>query len=154
MKRADTAAVDSFCPASERCSIIRIYDQSHFANHLAPGFVGHMNPRNPLAPVNATTQAVQIGGQKVYAANFEEGAKMGYRNDSTRGVAKGDEPESIYMVVDGKHYNDKCCFEYAPPPLVYCDPWLTGAFGLAQLRQRGDRSEGRRNGQHGSRVLR
>ena len=117
---ADTAAVDSFCPASERCSIIRIYDQTHLCNHLAPGFVGHMNPRNPLAPVNATTQSVQIGGHKVYAANFEEGAKMGYRNDSTRGVAKGDEPESIFMVVDGKRYNDKCCFEYVPPPLVCC----------------------------------
>ena len=151
---ADTAAVDSFCPASERCSIIRIYDQTHLCNHLAPGFVGHMNPRNPLAPVNATTQAVQVGGRKVYAANFEEGAKMGYRNDSTRGVARGDEPESIYMVVDGKRYNDKCCFEYVPPPLVCCDSWLTGAFVFAQLRERGERSEGRRNGQHGSRVLR
>ena len=27
-------------------------------------------------------------------------------------VAVGDEPESMYMVVAGKHYNDKCCFDY------------------------------------------
>ena len=33
---------------------------------------------------------------QIYAAVFE--GKMGYRNDSTAGVAKGDAPETIYMV--------------------------------------------------------
>ena len=35
---------------------------------------------------------------------------MGYRRDNTSGVAKGDQPETIYMVVSGTHYNDRCCF--------------------------------------------
>jgi len=37
---------------------------------------------------------------------------MGYRIDNTTGIAKGDEPESIYMVTSGKTYNDRCCFDY------------------------------------------
>ena len=37
---------------------------------------------------------------------------MGYRNDTGTGVAKGDEPETVYMVTSGTHYNDRCCFDY------------------------------------------
>jgi hypothetical protein len=33
------------------------------------------------------------------------------RNDKTVGVATGDEPQSMYMVTSGTHYNDKCCFD-------------------------------------------
>ena len=47
---------------------------------------------------------------QVWAAVFEGG--MGYRNDTTSGIATGDEPESIYMVASGTHYNDGCCFDY------------------------------------------
>ena len=34
---------------------------------------------------------------------------MGYRNDHTTGLALDDEPESIYAVMGGDHYNDVCC---------------------------------------------
>ena len=50
-----------------------------------------------------------LNGAKVYAAFFEGG--MGYRNDNTSGVAVGDEPESMYMVTGGKHFNGGCCFD-------------------------------------------
>ena len=33
------------------------------------------------------------------------------RNDNTTGVAKGDEPETLYMVASGRHYNEGCCFD-------------------------------------------
>jgi hypothetical protein len=33
------------------------------------------------------------------------------RNDNTTGVAKGDEPETLYMVASGQHYNAGCCFD-------------------------------------------
>jgi len=36
----------------------------------------------------------------------------GYRNDSTTGIAVGDDPETIYAVFNGTHYNDRCCFDY------------------------------------------
>ena len=35
-----------------------------------------------------------------------------YRNDDTRGVPKGQAPESMYMVVAGRHFDDHCCFDY------------------------------------------
>jgi len=34
----------------------------------------------------------------------------GYNVDVTSGIAKGNEPESIYAVMSGTHYNDHCCF--------------------------------------------
>ena len=50
------------------------------------------------------------GGHRVYGLSID--GRMGYRNDSTSGVAVGDAPETIYMLVDGQHYNDKCCFDF------------------------------------------
>lgn len=38
---------------------------------------------------------------------------MGYRIDKTKGVATGNEPETIYMVTSGSHYNSGCCFGLA-----------------------------------------
>ena len=61
-------------------------------------------------PVNASREKLSVGGHPVYAAYFE--GDMGYRIDVTDGVAKGDEPESLYMVTSGTHYNTECC---APP---------------------------------------
>ena len=37
---------------------------------------------------------------------------VGYRNDNTTGVAKGDEPETLYMVASGTHFDEGCCFDY------------------------------------------
>ena len=50
-----------------------------------------------------------VGGHAVYGAYFEGG--MGYRCDSTWGVATGNEPESMYMVTAGNHFNSGCCFD-------------------------------------------
>ena len=33
---------------------------------------------------------------------------MGYRIDETVGVAKGNDPETLYMVTDGTHVNEGC----------------------------------------------
>ena len=65
------------------CTVQRIYDQSPKGNHLTVRLNG----------VNATKSKVIVGGHHVYAAYFE--GRMGYRNDTTTGVAKGDEPESM-----------------------------------------------------------
>eukprot|EP01045_Picozoa_sp_COSAG04_P018534 COSAG04_NODE_1721_length_5810_cov_3.177377_2_plen_78_part_00 len=35
---------------------------------------------------------------------------MGFRQNVTTGVAVDDEPETIYMVTSGTHYNGHCCF--------------------------------------------
>ena len=36
----------------------------------------------------------------------------GYHVDQTQGIATGNEPESIYAVMSGTHYNGACCFDY------------------------------------------
>jgi hypothetical protein len=46
-------------------------------------------------------------------SNFDNDVgAVGYRNNKTKGVATGDNPETIYMVASGKHYNQWCCFDY------------------------------------------
>ena len=100
---------DDFC-AGSFCKIHRIVDQSGRGNHLdtAPG--GGSVPTADRAVDASRESLVVYGGSKVYAAYFEGG--MGYRNDNTSGVAVGDEPESMYMVTSGDHFNNGCCFDY------------------------------------------
>ena len=39
-------------------------------------------------------------------------AGVGYRDNSTSGVATGSQPEGMYIVTEGTHYNNRCCFDY------------------------------------------
>ena len=122
---ADSAAQDAYCnTASKGCSIAVIYDQSPQGNHLraGPGRRGHID-----LEVNAMKDPLTLGGKKVYSAYFERTSAypgpfgngthpkevgVGYRINNTTGVAKGDDPETLYMVTSGKHYNEGCCFDY------------------------------------------
>ena len=110
----DSSLQDSFCK-KDACTVCRIYDQSPSKNHLdvagAGGWVKTVDKG-----VNASANRVFLLDQAeqklhpVYGAKFE--GDMGYRNDNTTGVATSDQPESMYMVVAGKHYNDRCCLDY------------------------------------------
>ena len=53
---------------------------------------------------------ITIGGRKAYGVFIMPG--MGFRNNGATGIAVGDEPEGIYYVVDGTHYDSGCCFDY------------------------------------------
>ena len=44
----------------------------------------------------------------------------GYNVDVTNDVAKGNEPESLYAVMSGTHYNGECCFDCEPAFHVLC----------------------------------
>ncbi|MBN1577447.1 MAG: hypothetical protein JW913_12895 [Chitinispirillaceae bacterium] len=105
---ANSAAQDSFLTGTTG-TISVIYDQSPKGNHLksAPGGGA---VKTPDKEVTANRSKLTVGGHTVYAAYFEGG--MGYRNNKTSGVATGDQPESMYMVANGKHYNNKCCWDY------------------------------------------
>jgi hypothetical protein len=105
---ANAAAQDSFC-AGTTCVITRIYDQSGHGNDLvqAPGGGAAGGPDN-LA--NATAAPVMVGGHKAYGVYVAAGT--GYRDDSTSGIATGDQAEGEYAVLDGTHYNGGCCFDY------------------------------------------
>ena len=100
---ADTPAHDEFCPEMD-CVISTLFDQSPMKNHL-----GQRDK-----PVNASRHSITVGKGRdkspVYGMWFEPG--FGYHVDQTRGVATGNDPESIYAVMSGKNFNDGCCFDY------------------------------------------
>ena len=105
---ANAAAQDSFC-AGTTCVITEIYDQSGRGNNLtqAPGGGAAGGPDN-LA--NATAAPTTLNGQKAYGVYVAPGT--GYRDDSTSGIATGDNSEGEYAIFDGTHFNGGCCFDY------------------------------------------
>ena len=109
---ANAAAQDEFC-VNTTCVITTIYDQSPRGNHLtqAPGgaFAGP-EPGGWDRLATATAAPVTVGGQKAYGVMITPGT--GYRDNTTNGVPLGDDPEGIYSVLDGTHYNNGCCFDY------------------------------------------
>ncbi|HEX5100919.1 MAG TPA: arabinofuranosidase catalytic domain-containing protein [Polyangiaceae bacterium] len=105
---ADAAVQDTFCMGTT-CTISIIYDQSPKANHLTSAPGGGAKPEADKE-ASATALKLTVGGHSVYGISIASG--MGYRNNKTKGVATGDEPEGEYMVTSGKHYNDGCCFDY------------------------------------------
>lgn len=110
---ANAATQDDFCSGTT-CLISIIYDQSGQANHLtaAPpgGAAQGPNPGGYDFVAGATGAPVTLNGQKAYGVLTTLGT--GYRIDKTNGVAQGNDPEGIYAVVDGTHYNNDCCFDY------------------------------------------
>lgn len=104
---ADAAAQDDFC-ANTRCTITVIYDQSPRHNDLTIEGPGGVGGQDVGAPADALP--VSAGGHTVYGVSISPG--MGYRDDSTSGVAVNGQPESMYMVTSGTHVNGSCCFDY------------------------------------------
>ena len=105
---ANAATQDSFCSGTS-CVITEIFDQSGNGNNLtdAPGGGAAGGP-DGLA--SATAAPVTVGGHKAYGVYIAPGD--GYRDDSTKNIATGNNAEGIYDVVDGTHYNGGCCFDY------------------------------------------
>jgi hypothetical protein len=109
---ADAAAQDAFC-ADTTCLITKIYDQSGHGNDLTqaprgafsgPALGGYNNvPIADMAPIT-------VSGHKAYGVFIAPG--MGLRDNNTNGIATGDQPEGMYWVLDGQHFNDGCCFDY------------------------------------------
>jgi hypothetical protein len=104
---ADAAAQDAFC-ANTTCTISIIYDQSPKQNHLKVGPAGGAGKADVEA--DAAALKLNVGGHSVYGVFIAPG--MGYRDNETSGIATGDEPQGMYMVTSGKHYNSGCCFDY------------------------------------------
>lgn len=116
---ANTAVQDSFL-AGKPGHITIIYDQSGKGNHLTPAPAGYWPPAD--TPALATNAMIKINGHTVHGIYTDgafnksttdtTGKGVGYRNNNTTGLATGNQPEGMYMVCDGKHYNDACCFDY------------------------------------------
>ncbi|WP_433517913.1 arabinofuranosidase catalytic domain-containing protein [Nonomuraea sp. CA-143628] len=109
---ANAAAQDSFC-AGTTCLITIIYDQSGRNNRLTqapPGGFPGPAPGGYDNLANATKAPTTVYGGKAYGVYVDPG--VGYRNNTTNGIAKGDQPEGMYAIFDGTHYNGGCCFDY------------------------------------------
>ena len=101
---ADKAAHDSFCPAQD-CVISHVLDQSPLGNHLGQRHKLVNASQHPIgmqpSPHNPPIEA--------YGMYFDPG--FGYHVNYTTGMATGNEPETLFAVMSGTHYNNKCCFE-------------------------------------------
>jgi non-reducing end alpha-L-arabinofuranosidase len=109
---ADAASQDSFC-AGTTCLITIIYDQTSRANHLTqapPGGFRGPAPGGFDNLANATAAPISVGGSKAYGVFVNPGT--GYRNNNATGTATGDQPEGMYAIFDGTHFNGGCCFDY------------------------------------------
>ncbi|MEV0231208.1 arabinofuranosidase catalytic domain-containing protein [Nonomuraea sp. NPDC050786] len=109
---ADAATQDSFC-AGTTCLITIIYDQSGRNNRLTqapPGGFPGPAPGGYDNLANAAKAPTTVYGRRAYGVYVDPG--VGYRNNTTNGVAKGDQPEGMYAIFDGTHYNGGCCFDY------------------------------------------
>jgi len=104
---ANAAAQDTFC-ANTTCVITIIFDQTSRHNDLPIEPAGTAGPANSGVPADALP--VTAGGHIVYGASFS--GRMGYRHTAASGVAVNGQPEGMYMVTSGTHFNSACCFDY------------------------------------------
>jgi hypothetical protein len=115
----NVAVQDSFLAGTTGHMTI-IYDQSGNANHLTPAPDGAWHPADTAAL--ASNGAILLNGSTVHGVYADgkfptsrtdyQSKAVGYRNNKTTGMPKGNEPEGMYMVVDAKHYSPYCCFDY------------------------------------------
>lgn len=112
---ANAAAQDSFLNGKPG-TISKIYDQSPNGNHLVRTPIGGWLKLEG-SEANATGAMIMVKGHKAYGVysygnGFTDKAGVGYRNNTAKGLPIGDQPEGIYMVCSGRHYNQWCCFDY------------------------------------------
>jgi hypothetical protein len=105
---ANAATQNSFCSGTT-CVITEIYDQSGNGNNLTDAPAGGA-AGGPDALANAASAPTTVEGQPVYGVYIAAGD--GYRDDSTKNIATGNNSEGEYDVLDGTHSNNGCCFDY------------------------------------------
>ena len=106
----DIATQDSFL-TGKTGTISIIYDQTSNHNDLKKSGVATWLA-NGGNEANATSGQIKINGHTAYGTYVTGGSNVAYRNNSTKGVATGNQAEAMYMVLDGKRYSTYCCFDY------------------------------------------
>lgn len=108
---ADVSVQNAFCSGT-KCTISILYDQTANHNNLGKSGVAHWLP-NGGTEADAAAGQITVSGHTahgIYVTGYS--TNVAYRNNATAGVAKGDQAEAMYMVVDGKRYSNQCCFDY------------------------------------------
>jgi len=106
----DISVQDTFCGGTT-CTISVIYDQSPNKNDLVKSGVATWLP-NGGVEANAASGKITLSGHTAHGIYVTQNSNVAYRNNATKAVAKGDQPEAMYMVLDGKRYSSVCCFDY------------------------------------------
>ncbi|MGD0838451.1 MAG: arabinofuranosidase catalytic domain-containing protein [Polyangia bacterium] len=107
----DISVQDTFCSGTA-CTISIIYDQSPQHNDLVKSPAALWLP-NGGNEAKATDGAVTVSGHTAHGIYVSgSSTNVAYRNNAAKGLATGDDPESMYMVVDGTRYSQWCCFDY------------------------------------------
>jgi non-reducing end alpha-L-arabinofuranosidase len=124
---ADITQHEKFCSAGD-CVIENVFDQSPQGNHLYQRISdGVVHKR-----VNASKHKISVaGGVEVYGMWFDAG--HGYHVDNTSGVPKGNDPESLYAVMSGTHFNGACCFDYGNSENTALQPVHTGDYACGAM---------------------
>jgi hypothetical protein len=108
---ADAAAQDAFCGGSS-CTITRIYDQSGHGNFLeAETPDSTVGGHSGMTAANATAEQLTVGGHEVYSL-YTRTSQAYWRDGSSSGMPLGAEPQGLYMVTSGTHFNGGCCYDY------------------------------------------
>jgi hypothetical protein len=106
---ADSSSQDTFCSGTT-CVITVIYDQTGKGNDL--WYQGAGSPVGGQArAASATGESIRVGGNKVYSLFINPGNSY-WVDASKSGIPLGSQPEGMYMVTSGKHFNSGCCFDY------------------------------------------
>jgi non-reducing end alpha-L-arabinofuranosidase len=107
---ADGGSQDAFCSGST-CVITVVYDQSGKGNDLWYQGSTMVPGSTSSSPSKATSESLTLSGHKVYSLYINAGNSY-WVDASKSGIALGSQPEGLYMVTSGKHYNGQCCFDY------------------------------------------
>jgi non-reducing end alpha-L-arabinofuranosidase len=108
---ADSAQQEAFCMGTT-CTIWRVYDQSGHGNFLeAETPTSTVGGAQGQTAANAAAESLTVGGHKVYSL-YTRPSQAYWRDGSKSGMPLGAEPEGIYMVTSGKHFNAGCCYNY------------------------------------------
>jgi hypothetical protein len=107
---ADGAAQDAFCSGT-KCVITAVYDQSGKGNDMWYQGSTQVPGSNVSIPATATKEPFKISGKPVYSLYIDPNVCY-WRDGSKSGMATGAQPEGMYMVTSGKHFNGGCCFDY------------------------------------------
>ncbi len=105
---ANAATQNSFCSGTT-CVITEIYDQSGNGNNLTDAPAGGA-AGGPTASPTPPPPPPRSRASRSTACTSAAGD--GYRDDSTKNIATGNNSEGEYDVLDGTHYDNGCCFDY------------------------------------------
>jgi hypothetical protein len=108
---ADSAQQDTFCTGTT-CTVWRVYDQSGHGNFLeAETPTSTVGGAQGQTASNAAAESLTVGGNKVYSL-FTRPNQAYWRDGSKTGMPLGAEPQGIYIVTSGTHFNGGCCWNY------------------------------------------